>query len=119
MFSTKISGVSHNKHILNVPLFSKPHFSLKLILIEYQHSDISCQRVASASKDGTIKIWDTVRHSCLISLSGHTNAVRCIKWGGEGLLYSASADRSIKVWETTMVKLSTHTHFRDYGVGLV
>jgi ribosome assembly protein 4 len=24
--------------------------------------------------------------------------VECLKWGGEGLLYSASRDRTIKVW---------------------
>jgi ribosome assembly protein 4 len=72
---------------------------------EPMHTDPRCIRVASASKDGTIKIWDILRHTCTISLSGHSNTVKCIKWGGEGLLYSASSDRCIKVWETTMGKL--------------
>jgi ribosome assembly protein 4 len=31
-------------------------------------------------------------------LSGHTMSVTCIKWGGSGLLYSSSQDRTIKVW---------------------
>ena len=31
-------------------------------------------------------------------LSGHTHCVTCVKWGGEGLLYTASQDRTIKVW---------------------
>jgi len=48
-------------------------------------------------------------------LSGHTNAVKSIKWGGQNLLYSASADRTIKVWETGMGKLvrtlSGHAHW--------
>ena len=31
-------------------------------------------------------------------LSGHLQSVPCIRWGGEGLIYSASQDRTIKVW---------------------
>lgn len=65
----------------------------------------ACQRVATASKDGTIKVWDIVHGRCLMTLSGHTNAVKCVKWGGSGLLYSASQDRTIKVWDTTQGKL--------------
>jgi ribosome assembly protein 4 len=29
----------------------------------------------------------------------HTNSVTSIKWGGEGLLYSASRDTTILVWD--------------------
>lgn len=36
--------------------------------------------------------------SCIRSLSGHTQSVTCVKWGGKGLLYSSSQDRTIKVW---------------------
>jgi WD40 repeat protein len=55
-------------------------------------------RVASSSKDGTVKIWDAVLGNQLLSLSSHTMSVTAVKWGGEGLIYSASQDRSIKVW---------------------
>jgi WD40 repeat protein len=30
--------------------------------------------------------------------TGHADSVECVKWGGEGLLYSASRDRTIMVW---------------------
>lgn len=32
------------------------------------------------------------------TLSGHTDSVESVKWGGEGLIYTASRDRTIKVW---------------------
>ncbi|GAV48939.1 hypothetical protein ZYGR_0N03440 [Zygosaccharomyces rouxii] len=56
-------------------------------------------RLASASKDGTIKIWDASRRTCLYTLSGHTNSVSCVKWGGQGLLYTGSHDKTIRVWD--------------------
>jgi len=62
------------------------------------HRRSPVERLASGSKDTTIKIWNIRTGRCEISLSGHTDSVECVKWGGEGLLYSASRDRSIKVW---------------------
>lgn len=46
--------------------------------------------LASAGKDGVIKIWDTVNFCAKLSLTGHTASVTCIRWGGEGLIYSGS-----------------------------
>ena len=34
----------------------------------------------------------------LFSLSGHSDSVECVVWGGAGLLYSCSRDRTIKIW---------------------
>ncbi|XP_066924910.1 notchless protein homolog 1-like [Clytia hemisphaerica] len=65
------------------------------------HKNPSCRRLASSSKDGTIKIWDTVLCKVLISMSGHLQSVTCMQWGGEGLIYSGSQDRTIKVWRDT------------------
>ena len=56
-------------------------------------------RLASASKDGTIKIWDTARRVCLYTMSGHTNSVSCVRWGGQGLLYTGSHDKTVRVWD--------------------
>jgi ribosome assembly protein 4 len=36
--------------------------------------------------------------TCILSLSGHTQSVTCIRWGGRDLIYSSSQDRTIKVW---------------------
>ncbi|CAM9693579.1 unnamed protein product, partial [Sphacelaria rigidula] len=61
------------------------------------HRNSSGERLASSSKDTLIKVWNTRTSRCEASLSGHADSVEKIIWGGEGLLYSASRDRTIKV----------------------
>ena len=55
------------------------------------------ERLATASKDCSVKIWNARTRKVQFTLSGHTDAVEAIKWGAE-FLYSASRDRTIKVW---------------------
>lgn len=59
-----------------------------------------CRYLASASKDGSIRIWDTLMGRCDKILTSHTQSVTCVKWGGDGLIYSSSQDRTIKVWRS-------------------
>lgn len=56
------------------------------------------ERFATASKDGTVKVWNARTRARLVTLQGHSDAVECVKWGGAGLIYTASRDRTIKVW---------------------
>jgi len=60
---------------------------------------------ASSSKDGDIRIWDVILGQCLRSLTSHTRSITCLKWGGTGLLYSSSQDRTIKVWRADDVRI--------------
>ncbi|XP_078080819.1 notchless protein homolog 1 isoform X2 [Mustelus asterias] len=62
------------------------------------HINPQCRYLASASKDGSVRIWDTVLGRCDKILTGHTQSVTCVKWGGDGLIFSSSQDRTIKVW---------------------
>ena len=57
-----------------------------------------CERLVTSSKDSTCKIWNVRTKQSLLTLSGHTDSIECVKWGGEGFLYTASRDRTIKVW---------------------
>ena len=76
-------------------------------------------RLASASKDGTVKIWDSSRKVCLYTLSGHTNSVSCVKWGGQGLIYTGSHDKTIRVWDMNaggrcINILKSHAHWVNH-----
>lgn len=61
-------------------------------------SNPECRYLASSSKDGSIRVWDAVLGRCEKILTGHTQSVTCVKWGGDGLLYTSSQDRTVKVW---------------------
>lgn len=82
------------------------------------HLNPKCNRLASSSRDGTIRIWNTQLRQTELALSFHTGPVTCLKWGGEGLLYSASRDKTIKVWCTKTGKLvkslEGHAHWVNH-----
>ncbi|XP_013789989.1 notchless protein homolog 1-like [Limulus polyphemus] len=78
------------------------------------HKNGDCRRLASSSKDTTIRIWDTILSQTLFILSGHTQSVTCVKWGGMGLLYTSSQDCTVKVWREDGVLCRTlqgHGHW--------
>lgn len=58
------------------------------------------ERLVTASKDGLAKIWNVRTRKCEATLAGHLDSIECVKWGGEGFIYTASRDRTIKVWAT-------------------
>lgn len=82
---------------------------------EPYHLNMSCRRLASAGSDGDIRIWDAVLSQCIRVLTSHTAAVTSVRWGGLGLLYTSSKDRTIKMWRTEDGSLcrtmSGHAHW--------
>jgi WD40 repeat protein len=57
------------------------------------------RRLASASKDGTVRLWDSETGRELLRLSGHTDWVSCVAFGPRGrLLFSGSRDGTVRVW---------------------
>lgn len=74
------------------------NFFLYLICSQFlANRNPECRRLASSSKDGDVRIWDTVTGFTILSLTGHSKAVTCVKWGGTGLIYTSSQDRTIRV----------------------
>ncbi len=81
------------------------------------HRNPECRYLASTSKDCSIRIWDTVLGRCDKILTGHTQSVTCVKWGGDGLLYTSSQDRTIKVWRAKDVRC-VHSWWIKYKLKL-
>jgi ribosome assembly protein 4 len=73
---------------------------------EPYHLNVKCNRLASSSKDGTVRVWNVQLKQMEFSMAQHTDAVSCIKWGGTGLIYTASRDKSVKVWSAKEVKIT-------------
>ncbi|CAM0142958.1 ribosome assembly [Umbelopsis sp. WA50703] len=81
---------------------------------EPYHLNSKANRLASSSKDHTVRVWDTALRRVVFTISQHTAAVTCVKWGGEGLIYTASQDKTIKVWNSSGVLVKTlqgHGHW--------
>jgi WD40 repeat protein/serine/threonine protein kinase len=59
-------------------------------------------RLASASGDQTVKVWDRTSGQELLTLKGHTHAVYGVCFSPDGTrLASASGDQTVKVWDST------------------
>jgi len=59
-------------------------------------------RIATASWDGTAKVWDAVNGQELLTLVGHTNRLYEVNFSPDGTkLITASEDQTAKVWDAT------------------
>ncbi|KAG6331511.1 hypothetical protein ID866_7575 [Astraeus odoratus] len=84
------------------------------------HLNPSAPRLASSSKDGTVRVWATLTRRLEYALGGHTASVNVVKWGGggkggRGVLYTASSDRTVRIWDPQggkqLIVLKDHAHW--------
>jgi WD40 repeat protein len=63
--------------------------------------------------ESSVKIWDAKTGKLVVTLKGHTDAVRCLAWTEDGeTLISGSWDFSIRTWDTTKWEQTVvHTNF--------
>ncbi|KAJ3217508.1 Notchless protein 1 [Clydaea vesicula] len=78
------------------------------ISFEPMHKNINC----------TVRVWDATLRKLIFGLSQHTAAVMAVKWGGEDVIYTASRDKSIKLWDSKEGKLirtlNGHAHWINH-----
>ncbi|MBC7819238.1 MAG: PD40 domain-containing protein, partial [Planctomycetaceae bacterium] len=60
------------------------------------------KRLASASQDQTVKVWNATSGQETLTLKGHAGGVWSVAFSPDGKrLASASADGTVKVWDAT------------------
>ncbi|KAF2678151.1 hypothetical protein K458DRAFT_395222 [Lentithecium fluviatile CBS 122367] len=65
--------------------------------VAFSHDSI---RLASASDDNTVKVWDPRSGDCLSTLEGHSGRVNSVAFSHDSTrLASTSNDRTVKVWQ--------------------
>ncbi len=57
-------------------------------------------RIATASRDGTARIWDAATGSPLRELTGHLGMVEMVAWSPDSTrIATASRDRTVRIWD--------------------
>ena len=80
-------------------VFSLKGHALPVLSIAFSEDG---QRLASASFDKEIKVWDMSTGREVLQLSGHPGVIVSVSFSPDGhRLVSASADGTIKVWNAT------------------
>ncbi len=60
------------------------------------------RRIATASDDRTVKLWDAETGQEVLTLRDHTAGVFCVAFSPDGQrLVSGSIDRTARVWDAT------------------
>jgi len=117
-----ISEFNEHEHVIecieiapenSVPFFKKADYYKKIAPVKDIHelptvieeiklsNEVEKTKIffASGSRDKTIKIWEISFEKSILTLKGHDNWVKGLKFHPQGLfLFSCSDDKSIRIW---------------------
>ena len=76
---------------------------------------LTADRIATASVDRTVRLWDAKDGSMLSVLTGHEDTIRAVEWSPRGdLIATASYDRTARIWDgvsgTEITVAGVHAH---------
>jgi WD40 repeat protein len=76
--------------------------------------------IATASRDGTARLWDTGTWSATHVLQGHEGMLECVAWSPDSArIATASRDKTVRVWDApTGTAIVTLTGFGDLVPGV-
>ena len=97
------------------PLRGHHKYITSLAWEPYHLQTLGRPRVASASKDASVRVWDVVGSHTDINFTRHQGTVSCVKWGGTGNIYTSSHDKTVKIWDSRtgllLKTLTDHAHW--------
>ncbi|MEK6247245.1 MAG: WD40 repeat domain-containing protein, partial [Planctomycetales bacterium] len=63
------------------------------------------QRLATASSDATVRVWDAITRKETATLLGHSKPVDWVAWSPDGeRIYSHSESEAVRIWDSTSGK---------------
>ncbi|HEY8146927.1 MAG TPA: serine/threonine-protein kinase [Kofleriaceae bacterium] len=74
--------------------------------------DPTGERVLSVTRNNTVQIWRVKDGAIVTQLVGHVGGIQEVTWGRQGLVVTASADRTARVWDPVtgeMLAILTHS----------
>jgi WD40 repeat protein/tRNA A-37 threonylcarbamoyl transferase component Bud32 len=76
------------------------------------------RRLATASIDGTARVWDARSGEPLLVLRGHASSVDCLTFAPDGeRLATGGQDRMVRVWDARSGQLLAGWRAHEHGVG--
>jgi WD40 repeat protein/tRNA A-37 threonylcarbamoyl transferase component Bud32 len=113
-----ISGQTLSTQALGATLFACRRHATRVTAVAWSHDST---RIASASYDKTVRIWDVSTGDNLFTYRGHSDRVLSVAWSPDGKrIASASTDRTVQVWDAaTGGSIFTHAGHTSRQVNAV
>lgn len=113
-----ISGQTLSTQALGATLFACRRHATRVTAVAWSPDST---RIASASYDKTVRIWDVSTDDNLFTYRGHSDRVLSVAWSPDGKrIASASTDRTVQVWDAaTGGSIFTHAGHTSRQVNAV